>query len=167
MELIEIYNNGDMKVELLKAAANQLNERAFVYKLDSITIEELLKVTCEYLEVTSGEITIPEKASIIHRNDKRLGLKREYEPLCEAFFLLTDSFDLTTGELTKDWKMKIAILVSLYYSLQGLGTAKILFLEDGHFEKITGVITYQYSSSENILFIPFILDDKENFQRLC
>ena len=171
MELVSVYKDDNTEVKIMKSVGEMLStlyadQKTFseeqFYSFIDFTVIKCQKYTNNKIKKITSHCQVP----IIHRKAGfHYELSDTYKPLFDAILLLTDAFNQTDRELTKEWMGKVAALIIYYYQLQGLGNCRIFFFNKKRFDGLTGALTYL--KDEELIIFPFILDDCEKYQRLC
>lgn len=170
MDKILIYEDNEIQVEMYKEIAEWLeylgnNE----YNLNNIEQEEVLDNMINSLGIDIDKLkNIPilttRKVPIIHRDTFAPNLLPPFDIFMDSILLLIESFCNRKGEVDSTWIREISILIKLYSSHINNDSCHITFFTMSH-SHITGF--FSYIDDEKIILLPFIINDKDNYYRLC
>lgn len=137
------------------------------YKLNPIEYEQLLEEMLMILNIKKGNlngrrIVTTSKVPIIHRGTLPFELSQPYEVFIDAVLLLSEALDNEEKQVDKEWKKNVARLVSYYSTYIDNEDCRLIFFPNP--EKVTGFFTY--TNETQIILLPFILNDSDNFYRL-
>lgn len=167
MDKVEIYNNDDTTVEMYKLFADYLNFRMNNdFQLSPIEAEEIylqcLDYVQEYIGLRGTNVIASSRVPVLNRNGV-FTLTDSYKELEEAILLLSDAFDNTEGEVTKDWKIQVEVLVKFYYSLlKDMQCVLHMFEEKSH--GVSGFCCLR--EGDNVYLLPFALNENDDYWSL-
>lgn len=159
MELVPIYEDDDIKIEMYKEIIDELKMNADLVSLNSIAAEEIVKIIINTIpkdKIRDRVLSVARKIPVIHRGKLSFTLFNGFEVFDEAVLLISSAFDLTKQEFSKIQKLKLMILIDYYYELQGLGLCKCIFFEDS-VHRVSGFLFYV--GDEKVYCLPFILSE--------
>lgn len=168
MDKVVIYEDNEMQIEMYKPVADWLQHlRNNEYRLNLIEQEEILEEMLEHLhlkreDMRDRRIVTTSKIPIIHRATLPFELLPPYEIFMDAILLLSEALDNEEEQVDKDWKRNVARLVSYYSTYIDKENCRLIFFPTP--EKITGF--FAYTNETQLILLPFILNDNDNFYRL-
>lgn len=167
MELVTIYQDDNTQVTMFKKVADYLvYRRNNDYQVSQLEAEEVLAEELDYLttftDLKGKKIFTSSRIPYLHRN-KVFSLTENYQELEEAVLLLSECFDNTSGGVTEEWKVKVEMMIKLYYYLQKKQDCIVHIFD----EKLFGVSGFcSLIKQDKILILPFSLNEDDNYYRL-
>lgn len=167
MEFVTIYENEEQKVMMPKPIADELAFRANNQKqLSQMEFEMMTQDVLTYVEPLfdlKGKRVVSTSKAMIFNRGKMAAITNIYDPLNDAILMVSEAFDLTEKEVTHDWKVDMEILIKLYYKTQSEQKCVAHFY-DVKTNGVSGFIALELE--DNILILPFILNESGETQRL-
>ena len=168
MSLVIVYENNDQKIEMIKPVADWLwFKRATRYKLTPAECETISNEAAHIaFSFTSNKkktvrpIITTLEIPVFSKDVPLLNLSEPYDIFEEAILLIGDAFGFATKPLTQEWRHDLAVLVTTYYELQGLGSCLCSFFSEP-ICKVDGFLWYYNEDNESRgpICLPFILND--------
>ena len=167
MELITIYNENEIEVQIFGFAADYLEYLANSYKrLLPMQAEEILSIILNEISQTSSlkdkKIITTSQISILSRK-KIFNLVEEYKELEDALLLLSEAFDLTTGKVSEDWKINVKNYIKSHYFLTFQKNCDIIFFSERVHEVSLAIVLFK---EDKILILPLTLNEDDFYQKL-
>lgn len=167
MDLITIYKNETVEVQMIRAAAEYIEYVANTYKrLSPFQMEEvlsiILKAAAKDYSLKNKKIITTSQVSILSRK-KIFDLLEPYDILEDAVLLLSEAFDLTRGKVSEEWKNNIRNYIKAHYFLTFQKKCDIIFFSDENYDISLSIILIE----ENKIFIlPITLNEDDFYCKL-
>lgn len=166
MDLIPIYQDDDCKIEMNAGVADALS-KIWLYdlstkgvELSDLESEELVKIMVDSIDknkIGNRRFTTCRRCPVLVKKHLDFRLTNGFEVFDEALLLISSSFDLVEKDFSKEQRIKLMLMVELYYELQGLGECSCTLFDDP-VHKVSGFLTYL--SDDRIYLLPFQLNAK-------
>lgn len=167
MRVVICEQNG-YKIEIEKAALDFLEFIANAeIRLNPIAAEHIIytildKISKDF-DLKDKKIITTAKVPILRRHNI-FDLSEAYQGLEDALLLLSESFDITVGEITKEWKETISLYIKSHYILTYSKKCDIIFFDKKDME-VSGAIVLL--DGDKLLILPISLNEDDFYQRLC
>ena len=168
MDLITIYQEQELKVEIeilallyLEALAN--NELKLSPLEAELVLDLLLSKISRQFDLKDKKVITTQRVPILNRK-QIFDLNETYAALEDAVLLLSEAFDLTSGNLTNEWKNQMSNYISSHYFLTYNKKCDIIFLDEKVHRVSAAIVILD---GDNLILLPLSINEDDFYQRLA